>query len=95
MIPKRLTREKRLVVLLAAIVIMFCVCMTPAAVLAVFNSDDLEINYGFHVFRAIANNMKMANSAANFYVYSLFSSDIRSTHEVVSLLEDLFERQRV
>ncbi|CAN7993922.1 unnamed protein product [Ixodes hexagonus] len=76
---KRLARERRLVVLLGAIVVLFCVCMTPAAVLTVLNSDDLELNYGFQVFRAVANDMEMANFAANFYVYCLFSSDIRST----------------
>ncbi|CAN7993920.1 unnamed protein product [Ixodes hexagonus] len=76
---KRLTRERRLVVLLGAIVVLFCVCMTPAAVLRVLNSDDLEVHYGFQVFRAIANDMEMANFAANFYLYCLCSSDIRDT----------------
>ncbi|KAM7305559.1 putative G-protein coupled receptor B0563.6 isoform X1 [Ixodes scapularis] len=76
---KRLTRERRLVVLLVAIVVMFCVCMTPAAILRVLNNDDLESNYGFQVFRAVANDMEMANFAVNFYVYCLCSSDIRRT----------------
>ncbi|CAN7939081.1 unnamed protein product [Ixodes hexagonus] len=71
--------EQRLVILLAAIVIMFCVCMTPAAVLTVLISDDKELNYGFQLFRAIANDMEMANFAMNFYVYCLCSSEIRDT----------------
>lgn len=71
--------EQRLVILLAAIVIMFCVCMTPAAVLTVLISDDKELNYGFQLFRAIANDMEMANFAMNFYVYCLCSSEIRGT----------------
>ncbi|XP_064458420.1 probable G-protein coupled receptor AH9.1 isoform X2 [Ornithodoros turicata] len=71
--------EQRLVILLAAIVIMFCVCMTPAAVLTVLISDDKEQNYGFQLFRAIANDMEMANFAMNFYVYCLCSSEIRGT----------------
>ncbi|CAN7937395.1 unnamed protein product [Ixodes hexagonus] len=71
--------EQRLVILLAAIVIMFCVCMTPAAVLTVLIGDDKELNYGFQLFRAIANDMEMANFAMNFYVYCLCSSEIRGT----------------
>lgn len=71
--------EQRLVILLAAIVIMFLVCMTPAAVLTVLISDDKELNYGFQLFRAIANDMEMANFAMNFYVYCLCSSEIRGT----------------
>ncbi|CAN7939736.1 unnamed protein product [Ixodes hexagonus] len=75
----KLLEEQRLVILLAAIVILFCVCMTPAAVLTVLISDDKELNYGFQLFRAIANDMEMANFAINFYVYCLCSSEIRDT----------------
>lgn len=71
--------EQRLVILLAAIVILFCVCMTPAAVLTVLISDDKELNYGFQLFRAIANDMEMSNFAMNFYVYCFCSSEIRET----------------
>lgn len=71
--------EQRLVILLAAIVIMFCVCMTPAAVLTVLISDVKELNYGFQLFRAFANDMEMANFAMNFYVYCFCSSDFRDT----------------
>ncbi|KAL1418435.1 hypothetical protein MTO96_025932 [Rhipicephalus appendiculatus] len=71
--------EKRLVMLLAAIVIMFCVCMTPAAILTMLISDDKELNYGFQLFRAFANDMEMANFAMNFYVYCLCSTEIRET----------------
>ncbi|EEC02532.1 probable G-protein coupled receptor AH9.1 [Ixodes scapularis] len=75
----KVLEDQRLVILLAAIVIMFCVCMTPAAVLTVLISDDKELNYGFQLFRAIANDMEMANFAMNFYVYCLCSSEIRDT----------------
>ncbi|GAB6027059.1 hypothetical protein CHUAL_013786 [Chamberlinius hualienensis] len=71
--------EKRLVMLLAGIVVMFFVAMTPAAFLSLYNSDDKSKNYYFQMFRAFANDMEFLNYAMNFYVYCLCSSEIRRT----------------
>ncbi|XP_022659825.1 probable G-protein coupled receptor B0563.6 isoform X2 [Varroa destructor] len=46
---RRFAEERRLVILLASIVIMFCVCMTPAAINTVLNGDRMENNYTYQV----------------------------------------------
>ncbi|XP_013774549.1 probable G-protein coupled receptor B0563.6 [Limulus polyphemus] len=76
---RKLMEERRLVVLLGGIVLLFFVCMTPAAVLTLLNSDHKELEFGFQLFRAIANVLELANFAMNFYVYCLCSSEIRTT----------------
>ncbi|XP_013777254.1 probable G-protein coupled receptor AH9.1 [Limulus polyphemus] len=76
---RKFREERRLVVLLGGIVILFFVCMTPAAVLTLLNSDHKELDFGFQLFRAIANVLELANFAMNFYVYCLCSTEIRRT----------------
>lgn len=76
---KKFREEKRLVALLGGISILFFICMTPAAVLTLLNSDEKERNFGFQTFRAVANVLELANYAMNFYVYCLCSSEIRRT----------------
>ncbi|XP_067144604.1 probable G-protein coupled receptor B0563.6 [Centruroides vittatus] len=76
---RKYTEEKRLIVLLCGIVVLFFVCMTPAALLTLLNSDDKEANFSFQVFRSLANVIELANFSMNFYVYCFCSSDIRRT----------------
>ncbi|XP_054722395.1 probable G-protein coupled receptor AH9.1 [Uloborus diversus] len=76
---KKYREEQRLIILLAGIVILFFISMTPAAVLTILNSDDKEFNFGFQLFRAIANVLELSNYAMNFYVYCMCSSEIRRT----------------
>ncbi|XP_013777853.1 probable G-protein coupled receptor B0563.6 [Limulus polyphemus] len=76
---RKFREERRLVVLLGGIVILFFVCMTPAAILTLLNSDHRELDFGFQLFRAIANVLELANFAMNFYVYCLCSTEIRRT----------------
>lgn len=71
--------ERRLVMLLGGIVVMFFVAMTPAAFVSLFNADELAQNFHFQLFRAFANDMEFLNYAMNFYVYCLCSSEIRRT----------------
>ncbi|XP_035220669.1 probable G-protein coupled receptor AH9.1 [Stegodyphus dumicola] len=76
---KKYREEQRLIILLAGIVILFFITMTPAAILTILNSDDKEFNFGFQLFRAIANVLELSNYAMNFYVYCMCSSEIRRT----------------
>lgn len=76
---KKYREEQRLIILLAGIVILFFISMTPAAVLTILNSDDKEFNFGFQLFRAIANVLELSNYGMNFYVYCMCSSEIRRT----------------
>ncbi|XP_035230502.1 probable G-protein coupled receptor AH9.1 [Stegodyphus dumicola] len=76
---KKYREEQRLIILLAGIVILFFISMTPAAILTILNSDDKEFNFGFQLFRAIANVLELSNYAMNFYVYCMCSSEIRRT----------------
>lgn len=76
---KRFQEERRLVILLVGIVILFLVCITPSAVNMLFIRDDLESDFGYQVFRAAANILEFANSSLNFFVYCLCSSEIRNT----------------
>lgn len=46
---RRFAEERRLVILLASIVIMFCVCMTPAAINTLLNGDRLDNNFTYQV----------------------------------------------
>lgn len=76
---KKYREEQRLIILLGGIVILFFISMTPAAVLTILISDDKEFNFGFQLFRAIANVLELSNYGMNFYVYCMCSSEIRRT----------------
>ncbi|GFR26079.1 probable G-protein coupled receptor AH9.1 [Trichonephila clavata] len=76
---KKYREEQRLIILLAGIVILFFISMTPAAILTILNSDDKEFHFGFQLFRAFANTLELSNYAMNFYVYCMCSSEIRRT----------------
>lgn len=69
--------ERRLFVLLFAIIIVFCVCTIPAAPLTILVADSLSNNLPFQVFRAITNLMEFTKFALNFYFYCLINPDIR------------------
>lgn len=69
--------EKKIGVLLRAIVILFFVTMTPSSVLSLVYSEIQESTFAFQIFRATANNLELANFALNFYVYFLCSKDFR------------------
>lgn len=73
----KLQLEKKLSVLLRAIVVLFFVTMTPSSILSLVYSETHEPSFGFQVFRATANNLELANFALNFYVYFLCSKDFR------------------
>ena len=66
-----------LVLVLISIVLLFVLCTTPAAVLSILISPNLDQHLGFQTFRAIANNLELLNFALNFYIYCLCSAEIR------------------
>ena len=69
--------EKMLVFVLIAIVALFVVCTTPAALLSIVISDERKKKVWFSVFRACANNLELLCFACNFFVYCLCSAEIR------------------
>lgn len=75
---KKYQAEKRLIVLLRAIVVLFFITMTPSSILSLIYSEMQEKTIGFQVFRAAANNLELANFAFNFYVYFLCSKEFRT-----------------
>lgn len=75
---KKYQAEKRLIVLLRAIVVLFFITMTPSSILSLIYSEMQERTIGFQVFRAAANNLELANFAFNFYVYFLCSKEFRT-----------------
>lgn len=76
---KRLQEDRRLVLLLVAIVAMFFICVTPAAILLILPVADADFGLGLKLFRAFANLLELTNYALNFYVYVGCSSDFRTT----------------
>uniref|UniRef100_A0A914DQK1 Uncharacterized protein n=1 Tax=Acrobeloides nanus TaxID=290746 RepID=A0A914DQK1_9BILA len=69
--------EKRLFVLLFAIIIVFFVCTIPAAPLTIFVADKRSENLSFQIIRAVINLMEFTKFALNFYFYCLINPDIR------------------
>lgn len=69
--------ERMLVVVLIAIVVLFVICTTPAAILSILYNKDRGKKVGFSVFRAIANNLELLGFSINFFVYCRCSADIR------------------
>ncbi|CAD6187496.1 unnamed protein product [Caenorhabditis auriculariae] len=78
MYEKSEKEEKRLFILLFAIVIIFFVCTIPAAPLTILVADAKTNNVPFQVFRAIVNLLEFTKFALNFYFYCLINPDIRS-----------------
>jgi hypothetical protein len=69
-----------LVVVLIAIVVLFVICTTPAAILSILFMKDasyFRVSLEFAIFRAMANNFELLGFALNFFVYCLCSADIR------------------
>ncbi|KAK0404183.1 hypothetical protein QR680_017329 [Steinernema hermaphroditum] len=69
--------EKRLFILLFAIIIVFFLCTIPAAPLTVFVADKRSQNLPFQVIRAVVNLLEFTKFALNFYFYCLINPDIR------------------
>ncbi|EYC42773.1 hypothetical protein Y032_0519g2838 [Ancylostoma ceylanicum] len=69
--------EKRLFVLLFAIIIVFFLCTIPAAPLTILVADNKSNNFPFQIFRAIVNLLEFTKFALNFYFYCLINPDIR------------------
>ena len=69
--------ERMLVIVLISIVVLFVCCTTPAAILSLFFTTKFDNDFGFQVFRAVANNLELLNFALNFYIYCLCSAEIR------------------
>lgn len=72
------TNESKIIILLHAIVILFVITMTPSALLSLLYSEKQESDFGFQVFRAVANILEILNFALNFYVYCLCSKEFRN-----------------
>ena len=72
--------ERMLVVVLIAIVVLFVICTTPAAILSILFMKDashFRTSLGYAIFRAMANCFELLGFALNFFVYCLCSADIR------------------
>ncbi|KJH42815.1 hypothetical protein DICVIV_11193 [Dictyocaulus viviparus] len=69
--------EKRLFVLLFAIIIVFFLCTIPAAPLTILVADSKSNNLPFQIFRAVVNLLEFTKFALNFYFYCLINPDIR------------------
>uniref|UniRef100_A0A1I7ZJP2 G_PROTEIN_RECEP_F1_2 domain-containing protein n=1 Tax=Steinernema glaseri TaxID=37863 RepID=A0A1I7ZJP2_9BILA len=69
--------EKRLFILLFAIIIVFFLCTIPAAPLTVFVADKRSQNLPFQIIRAVVNLLEFTKFALNFYFYCLINPDIR------------------
>ncbi|XP_014675442.1 PREDICTED: probable G-protein coupled receptor AH9.1 [Priapulus caudatus] len=78
--------QRRMLVMLLCVSVVFLVCMTPQAILAILISSVSvsAINtLAFFMFRQIANLLEKINFAANFYAYSLASGAFRTSFREV------------
>lgn len=74
--------ERRILILLLSISLVFLVCMTPQAVLGILMSSlpvSLINTVGFFTFRIVAHLLEKVNFAANYYAYSLASREFRKS----------------
>lgn len=69
--------ERRLWLLLLAIMLTFVVCTLPAATLTIFVSDKKETNFGFQIIRSMSNILEFTKFALNFYLYCMINVNIR------------------
>lgn len=69
--------EKRLFILLFAIIIIFFLCTIPAAPVTILVADSKSNNLPFQIFRAVTNLLEITKFALNFYFYCLINPDIR------------------
>ena len=74
---RHLEHERKLVTLLTSIIILFFITNIPSAILSIIYSQRLELDYGFQIFRAVANLLEMSNFALNFVMYCFFSREFR------------------
>lgn len=87
--------EKRLFILLFAIVIIFFVCTIPAAPLTILVADAKSNNVPFQIFRAIVNLLEFTKFALNFYFYCLINPDIRGICAHVIMCKKITRPPRV
>ena len=77
--------ERRMVLLIIAIVVTFLICYLPAAILSIIYITDPEsfnkshISAGYAIFRSISNNFELLGLCLNLAIYCFCSSDIRKT----------------
>ncbi|CAI2358229.1 unnamed protein product [Caenorhabditis sp. 36 PRJEB53466] len=95
MFEKSEREEKRLFILLFAIVIVFFVCTIPAAPLTILVADTKSNNVGFQIFRAVVNLLEFTKFAMNFYFYCLINPDIRSICAHVIMCKKITKPPRV
>ncbi|KAK4875612.1 hypothetical protein RN001_012034 [Aquatica leii] len=74
---KKYQEEKRLVILLQIIVVLFCTTMIPSSCLSIWYTIHPSRSYSFEVFRAVANLLEMTNFGLNFGAYFLCSKEFR------------------
>ncbi|XP_014672509.1 PREDICTED: probable G-protein coupled receptor AH9.1 [Priapulus caudatus] len=78
--------QRRMFVMLLCVSVVFLVCMTPQAILAILISS-VSVSFinslEFFTFRMIAHLFEKVNSAANFYAYSLASGAFRQSFREV------------
>lgn len=69
--------DRRLLVLMTVIAVLFFVCNTPAALNLLFIKDSLGTNVAYQIFRAVANLLEISNHAVNFYIFCTCSKENR------------------
>lgn len=92
--PDRLLEERRLMCLLAAVMVMFLVCSTPKVFVWCMMTNELAETSGpFATLDLIADLLLAINSAGSFYLYFCCSAAVRI--ELQELLKMIFCRPLV
>ncbi|XP_068218979.1 probable G-protein coupled receptor AH9.1 [Palaemon carinicauda] len=69
--------NQHLIHLLAAVTICFFVTTVPSGIFGALYDENLSTKFRFELFRALANDLEILNHAINFYLYILYSKQIR------------------
>ncbi|KAF2886692.1 hypothetical protein ILUMI_19481 [Ignelater luminosus] len=75
---KKFQEEKRLIILLQAVMVLFFLTMIPSSCLSLLYSESENLKLSYQIFRAVANLLETANSALNFCAYFLCSKEFRT-----------------
>lgn len=69
--------------MLTSLSLFFLICMTPSAALSGINSEKLQGELGFQVFKAVANLLEICFYSFSFYTLCLTSPQFRVLFKTV------------
>ncbi|CAK9299215.1 unnamed protein product [Gordionus sp. m RMFG-2023] len=77
-IKRKFQNERRLIILMVSVVLLFLVCILPAAFISIFfRFEKFRKKNSLKVGMIVSDTLEICNYSLNFYLYCFCSSDIR------------------